>query len=110
SCDGGVCLPSAISFTCNNGVLEPGELCDGIEGGMDCSYFGFRPGPAGCRTDCQGTDTSSCTECSLAGCIDITSPCEELNLLWASCGGMEAFNCSDFEGYLDTGVDCSNYF
>lgn len=46
---------------CGNGLVEPGELCDGGDlGGNSCVSLGFDGGQLGCSADCSGYDTSAC--------------------------------------------------
>ena len=45
---------------CGNGLLEPGEECDGEDlGDADCSGLGFDPGILSCRSDCS-YDVTAC--------------------------------------------------
>jgi len=57
--------------SCGNGVLEPGEACDGTDlGGETCESLGFDPaGDLACTADCQ-LDVSGC---GVAGC-DASAP------------------------------------
>ena len=49
---------------CGNGVLEPGEECDGSDlGGQTCSDFGFDQGSLACTGQCT-IDTSDCSNAS----------------------------------------------
>jgi hypothetical protein len=46
--------------TCGDGVLDPGEACDGADlGGQGCGDFGLLDGVLGCLGDCS-IDTSGC--------------------------------------------------
>jgi hypothetical protein len=46
---------------CGNGIIEPGEACDGTNfGGMSCGSLGFSGGTLSCSSSCQFV-TSSCT-------------------------------------------------
>ena len=45
---------------CGNGIVEPGEDCDGVELGSEtCVDLGFLSGTLACAVDCQ-FDTSAC--------------------------------------------------
>jgi hypothetical protein len=55
---------------CGNGTLEAGEVCDGEDlGGESCQSQGFDAGTLICSDDCQGFDTSQCTQGG-SGCGD----------------------------------------
>ena len=59
--DAGECVEDAEPG-CGNGILEPGELCDGSEtGNSTCESQGFAGGTLGCNATCDGFDTSSCS-------------------------------------------------
>jgi hypothetical protein len=50
--------------TCDNGVLEPPEVCDvGQLGGQTCQTQGFAGGNLACNATCDGFDASGCVEC-----------------------------------------------
>lgn len=56
--------PRPAGAVCGDGVLEPGEACDGAAlGGHDCTSVaaGYAGGALACRTDCAGYDFSGCT-------------------------------------------------
>lgn len=47
---------------CGNGVIEPGEDCDGVElGGQDCTDLGFVAGELSCDQSCQ-LDATACSD------------------------------------------------
>ena len=51
----------STSSSCGDGVLQPGEECDGMNlGGMTCQALGFGSGALACSSDCT-FDTSGCT-------------------------------------------------
>jgi hypothetical protein len=57
------CIPAeeACVTTCDDGVLDPGEACDGSNlAGESCVSQGFDLGTLGCLDDCTGFDTSGC--------------------------------------------------
>lgn len=48
--------------TCNNGVLDPGEICDGTAVGANtCQSAGFERGLLVCNRYCTNFDTSGCS-------------------------------------------------
>ncbi len=48
--------------SCNNGVINTGEVCDGTNlGGQTCTSSGFTGGTLRCNSNCLSYDTSSCT-------------------------------------------------
>jgi cysteine-rich repeat protein len=54
-------IPPGDRVLCGNGVMEPGELCDGADtGGMACGDVGFTTGTLGCASGCTQYDTSNC--------------------------------------------------
>jgi hypothetical protein len=61
--DGGpVVDASADAGSCGNGELDPGELCDGLEVGLDsCEARGFRRGTLRCAPDCAAIDENGCS-------------------------------------------------
>jgi hypothetical protein len=67
---------------CNDGILEPGEVCDGDDlGGETCQTQGFSQGTLACNATCDGFDTSACSTCG-------NSVCETL-------GGEDCLSCPD---------------
>lgn len=70
SVDGGIPSSSSSSSSssstpvpssCNNGVIERPELCDGANlGGATCTSQGFSSGTLRCSADCMSFDTSQC--------------------------------------------------
>lgn len=56
------CEISNADATCDNGVAEPGEVCDGADlRGASCESLDFDGGVLRCRADCRGYDTTQCT-------------------------------------------------
>jgi hypothetical protein len=70
-----VCLPNCGGFdttgcdapeTCNNGMLDDGEVCDGADlAGMACTDLGFGAGDLSCELNCGAFDTTECIVCDL---------------------------------------------
>jgi hypothetical protein len=49
--------------TCGNGVIDLGEVCDGVNlAGQDCTNHGFPSGALLCAPSCQAFDTSLCDD------------------------------------------------
>ncbi len=67
----GICANGACTLArCGDGILEPGEGCDGgVPAGTDCSYFGYYHGDLTCSNTCQ-LDTASCAGRCGDGAID----------------------------------------
>ena len=100
-CDAGVCVPP--SGTCGNGIIEPGESCDGFSlSGLACSDFGFSGGVLSCTAGCN-LDTSACTGGPTGVCGDNVINVNE------SCDGTDkaGLSCSDF-GFLSGTLSCAN--
>ena len=54
---------SAQAISCGNGIVEPGEACDGNNlSGYTCAgnFAGYVGGTLTCRSDCKGFDVSQC--------------------------------------------------
>lgn len=72
---------------CGNGVIDPGEACDGSNvDSYDCADFGFTGGTLGCLGDCSDFDTSSCSngECG-NGIVEDGEDCDGLDLQGEDC-------------------------
>ncbi len=70
--------------TCGNGVVEPGENCDGDAFIKDCSEFGYKGGGVSCKADCT-LDIASC-------CNDT---CETIGSQQCNANVIESCNDSD---------------
>jgi len=82
----GVCGPAF----CGNGVIEPGEQCDGADlGGQTCQTFGFTGGTLSCTIACV-FNTSACTSagfCNAPGdCPGTDTFCRSRICTGNSCG------------------------
>ncbi len=56
----------SINFTslgvCGNGVIEPGEVCDGTQfAGASCTSFAYVSGTLTCSSDCKTIGTENCS-------------------------------------------------
>ncbi|NJK32359.1 MAG: hypothetical protein HC927_08095 [Deltaproteobacteria bacterium] len=81
TCSGGqVCVDVSASaaecqerpIACGNGVIDPGEDCDGnLPGNVSCMSLGFDGGPLACAANCS-YDESECfyCECTDGACCD----------------------------------------
>ena len=60
---------SSSASLCGNGVVEPGEMCDGsIVEDATCSSLGYTAGSLACSADCRAFATGSCRRAvSIAG-------------------------------------------
>jgi hypothetical protein len=48
--------------TCANGIIDPGEACDGTNlNGHSCTEFGYLGGTLACRPDCASFDFTECS-------------------------------------------------
>ncbi|MFN2425147.1 MAG: M12 family metallo-peptidase [Candidatus Binatia bacterium] len=115
------------SSTCGNGVLDPGEQCDGVNlGGATCTSRGFAGGTLSCSTTCT-FNTSQCTNCG-NNVIDAGEFCDGTALGGGTCtqqgctgGGTLACNSTctaynktgcincpscNLNGICDAGEDC----
>ncbi|MBD3329999.1 hypothetical protein GF354_00540 [Candidatus Peregrinibacteria bacterium] len=54
-------IPDSATYVCGNGVIDPGELCDGTNfGGISCSTYGYDQGSLTCIS-CVVIDQTSCS-------------------------------------------------
>lgn len=62
TCVDGACVEQRINITfCGDGMISPGEECDGAKlNGMTCGDFEFDGGTLGCAASCK-FDTTKCT-------------------------------------------------
>ncbi len=96
---------------CGNGVIEPGEVCDGPKlNGKTCQDFGFAGGHLACKTDCTDYDTAECSQSQCGnGVLDPGEECDNgpgnsdsepdacrTDCHWAHCG----------DGVADSGEAC----
>jgi hypothetical protein len=87
-----------ISDTCGNLTIESPEVCDG--GAKDCVEIDsskYSSGKAGCRKDCSGWDTATCTEITPDSCVNGERRCY---------GAYQYQTCSN--GNWQTAVDCGD--
>lgn len=94
---------------CGNGIVEPGEECDGPAPGVPCTAAGFDSGELGCRPECV-FDTAGCGECG-NGVVDGLEVCDGFDVLDHTCES-EGFISGDLLCALDCSAldpaDCTN--
>ncbi len=99
---------SATGTNCGDGVLDPGEVCDGDDlGGKTCEDQGLPGGTLGCAADCSALDTSACDPPATCGngALDGVETCDGADLGGETCetqgfpGGTLTClgNCSGFD-------------
>jgi cysteine-rich repeat protein len=87
---------------CGDGVIDPGEECDGVNlGGITCEGLCYQGGVPSCTSRCA-IDTSTCTG-SLPTCGDSVADCGE------ECdqGDLGGLGCGDL-GYGDGTLGCTS--
>lgn len=96
---------------CDNGVIEPGEACDGDDlGGETCQSQGFTQGTLACNATCDGFDTSACSTCGNTVCETLAG--EDCQSCPDDCNGEQSgspgsrYCCGDGDG--DTPVGCED--
>ena len=122
-----------VTFVCGNGIVELGEMCDGLRlNDQTCSSI-VGPGSTGilaCRPDCMGFDATGCSASTTCGNgkVDGSEMCDGADLNGQTCatavgaGSTGALgcnsNCTDFDktsctaptncgnGILDAGEMC----
>jgi hypothetical protein len=66
---------TSACFSCGDGVVNPGEACDGGNlNGWSCGLLGFAGGAISCDASCQ-LDDGACTMCG-NGVIDGDEECD----------------------------------
>jgi PIN domain nuclease of toxin-antitoxin system len=101
------CEEGRRASPCGNGVLDPGEVCDGtLLAGSGCESEGFGTGTLRCKSSCQAIDRSGCSGPASCGDGIVQAPeqCDGVDLGAQSCislgrGAGEltcSTNCLDF--------------
>lgn len=63
--------PLPCQYVCGNGVINPGEVCDGNGFGFTtCGNYGFAAGNLSCINNCQTISTSGCGRYKCTGAGD----------------------------------------
>lgn len=92
---------------CGNGVLDPGEICDGAElDGETCQSQGFAGGGTlGCNSACNGYDTAGCSALDTCGngMLDAGEDCDGTELGDATCESVGDFS----GGSLSCNANCT---
>lgn len=75
--------------TCDDGVLDPGEDCDGNDlAGQTCQSLGYADGDLACTSMCA-FDESNCTSCGNGVVDDPAEECDGLDLQQATCESLD---------------------
>ena len=88
-----------VAPVCNNGLIEPGEVCDGSDfDGATCVDHGFDGGDLGCNLSCDAISTVNCYTCG----DGVQNPGED-------CDGNELGpgSCTDY-GYASGDLSCNS--
>lgn len=84
---------------CQNGLVEPGETCDGSDfDGITCQDYGFDGGELSCSVSCDTIFASECYSCG-DGVINPGESCDGTDLGGASCSAA---------GYENGDVSCTS--
>jgi len=95
------------TVSCDNGVAEQGEACDGVDlRGVTCESLGLGGGTIACFDDCSGFDTSGCAGMSECGnnIAETGELCDGDDLRDETCESLGLGN-----GVLACRADCSGY-
>ena len=100
-----------VTFTCGNGIVELGEMCDGLRLNDHTCTSIVGEGSTGvltCRPDCLGFDTSMCSASTTCGnrIKDGAEVCDGGDLGGATC---ESVVGSGSTGYLGCNSNCSDF-
>ena len=110
------CLSDCSSFdtsgcsggpVCGDNAAEPPEVCDGTDlAGEDCASQGFAGGTLGCKADCTGFDTSSCSGGPVCGDNAAEPPevCDGTDLAGEDCASQGFAG-----GTLGCKADCTGF-
>jgi hypothetical protein len=99
----GVCIYEGdpCADNCGNGVVDPGEVCDGNNfDGYTCQDWGYAGGTLMCLPDCSDIDVSNCSNDTCGnGLVDGGEDCDGNNLNGETCVTL---------GYDGGTLSCSN--
>ncbi len=113
-----VLAPDILCNTCGNGVVDPGEVCDGADlGGETCASQGCTGGGTlACLSDCSGFDTTGCFDCPTCNdngicelgedCNNCANDCISGTTPGASCGN-GICEAGDGENCQSCPADCN---
>lgn len=86
---GGECIyfNDPCADNCGNGVIDPGEVCDGSNvDGYTCGDFGWEGGTLGCQGDCSDFSEANCSNATCGdGIVDPPEQCDGVNLDGETC-------------------------
>ncbi len=101
-----VCHDHECVGPCGDGILDPGEVCDGTDVGSETcdSQVPGTVGELGCNADCSAFDTSTCHLCG-DGNLDGPEVCDGDNLGGQTCDSIDPGS----EGTLACLEDCSGF-
>ncbi|TVQ99889.1 MAG: hypothetical protein EA398_11850 [Deltaproteobacteria bacterium] len=113
--------PTGTEDLCGNGVLDPGESCDGADlGGVTCGSLGFDGGTLACTAECA-FDTSGCVRETTGpscgnGVIEGDEACDGADLGGETCEGLGfdggtlscASDCTFDTAGCDAAPSCGN--
>lgn len=99
------------SFTCGNGIVEPGEMCDGLRlNDQTCATIvgAGSTGALTCRPDCLGFDTSGCSAATTCGnrIIDGSDVCDGPDIGSATCASIVGEGST---GFIACQTNCQDY-
>ena len=78
-------IKPTVAPVCPNGLIEPGETCDGTDfDGVTCQDYGFDGGNLSCSVSCDTIFTSGCWSCG-DGTLNPGESCDGTDLGTASC-------------------------
>lgn len=82
ACHMGVCTPTQPSSLCGNGMLDPGEACDGAPPqGKSCLDYGLDAGHVGCTATCD----ADLSDCRKIGWTPMKSPVHDpMHFVWGT--------------------------
>ncbi|MBQ9817065.1 MAG: hypothetical protein IJM59_06330 [Proteobacteria bacterium] len=100
-----------VKFECGNGIVELGEMCDGLRLNDQTCASVVGVGSSGllvCRHDCLGFDTSGCSAATTCGNnrLDGAEVCDGADLGNATCASVLG---EGSEGHLGCNINCTDF-
>ena len=105
----GAAVQAGTPAVCGDGVIQPGEACDGPAlNGRTCADFACTGGTLACKTDCSGFDTTACTGCTTCNGNGVCEPGENCTNCAADCvsGTSGGATCGNGVCEAGNGEDC----
>jgi hypothetical protein len=95
----------ACGATCGNGIVEPGEACDGAElNGGTCGSEGCTGGGSvTCNSTCNGFDTSACSGCPVCDNDGLCEAGEDCNSCANDCASGSSNGAVNGNGICEAG-------